>query len=189
MENSHKTRFAELIRGMAELHNKKLSNQLLEIYWRALIKYDLHDIQCSLHRLIVDTDVGQFMPKPADIVRSLEGDSESRALMAWSKVMQAIRQVGAWDSVVFDDLKIHAVIMDMGGWVGLCRRPSKDLDFLYHEFKNRYRAYQHRSIEICPPKLLGMLEQSSNSSEVDGETKYIGAKNVNAVLNKLDIGE
>lgn len=35
-------------------------------------------------------------------------------MVAWNKVDKAVRQVGAWTSVMFDDALIHRVISDMG---------------------------------------------------------------------------
>jgi len=113
----------------------------------------------SLNQLIVDPDVGQFMPKPADFVRYIEGNNETKALIAWGKVMRAIREVGAWESVTFDDAKIHAVILDMGGWIELCRKTIKELDFMAREFEKRYCAYQYRGDDNYPERLTGKKEQ------------------------------
>jgi hypothetical protein len=55
------------------------------------------------------------MLKPSDVVRYLEGSTSCQALQAWSKVMQAVKTIDQYDSVVFDDSLIHAVIHDMGG--------------------------------------------------------------------------
>jgi hypothetical protein len=188
MNDSDKANFARLMTAVAELHNKKLSQQLFDIYWHALKKYEYKDIMRSLNRLIVDPDVGQFMPKPADIVRSNDGDSNTKAILAWGKVMQAIRQVGAWDSVVFDDKKIHAVIEDMGGWIELCRKSTKELGFLSNEFEKRYRAYQYQNDQCFPSRLVGKLEQCSdyqNGSETI-QPKYIGFSNNNATSKKIE---
>ena len=188
MNNTDKPNFAKLLMSLAELHNKKLSGQLLDIYWHSLKAYAFEDIKSSLNKLIVDPDVGQFMPKPADVVRYIEGDSKSQALIAWGKVMQAIQSVGAWDSVVFDDRKIHAVILDMGGWVELCRKTSHELVFLSKEFESRYSGYRYKKLETMPQKLLGRVEHANayQGDRRNSETKYIGVQKVHAVLSQLE---
>jgi len=66
------------------------------------------------------------MPKPADIIRAIKGNSQTQSLQAWSKVEDAIRLVGPYRSVVFDDLAIHGVLQEMGGWVKLCQALGKN---------------------------------------------------------------
>jgi hypothetical protein len=38
-------------------------------------------------------------------------------------------QVGAYQSVVFDDPLIHLVLEDLGGWIKICSTLIKDLIF------------------------------------------------------------
>lgn len=159
MNQADKTNFAQALAVLAEIHTKKLSPQFLDAYWNALKKYEYKEVMRSLNQLVVDPDVGQFMPKPADIVRYIEGNNETKALVAWGKVMRAIREVGAWESVIFDDSKIHAVIMDMGGWIELCRKTTRELDFMAREFEKRYCSYQYRGADNYPVKLIGRSEQ------------------------------
>lgn len=190
MNNSDKHNFAKLLMSLAELHNKKLSEQLLDIYWNTLKGYEFNDIRKSLNKLIVDPDVGQFMPKPADIVRYIDGDIKSRALIAWGKVNQAIRSVGAWDSVEFDDHTIHAIINDMGGWLELCRKTSQELHFLFNEFESRYRGYQYHNSKTFPLRLVGKIELSNfNNHSLRVETKYIGSDKNRPTLSLIDSHE
>lgn len=188
MNQTDKGNFAKLLMALAELHNKKLSQQLLDIYWSALKNYEFGEVMQSLNHLIVDPDVGQFMPKPADIVRMIEGDSETRALVAWGKVTRAIREIGAWESVIFDDTKIHAVISDMGGWIELCRKTTKELDFLLREFEKRYCSYRYRTEQNFPTKLIGRTEQINGYQNSDAivQPKLIGVQKIQAALSIID---
>jgi len=152
-----KEKFVMLMTAIAELHNKKLSKPLLDIYWHALKKFNLVDIQQAMNQLILDPDVGQFMPKPADIVRYLEGDKETKALQAWSKVTRGIREIGSWGCAEFDDPVIHLIISEMGGWIELCRLSTRELAFRFQEFEKRYKAYQFRNIR----NLVDQFEKSN----------------------------
>lgn len=186
MENKDKENFGKLMASLAELYNRKLSTQLISIYWHVLKDYQYADVQNSLNNIIRDPNIGQFMPKPADIVRFIDGDNTTVALAAWTKVMYAIRTVGGWDSVKFDDPKIHAVINDMGGWVEMCRFTTKELNFLAREFESRYLSYKYKANIYSPPKLIGKLEQQyHHGSSANIETKFIGVSNESSALSKL----
>lgn len=187
MINSDKANFARLLTTLAELHNKKISEQLLSIYWHSLQKYEFNDIKRSLNRLLIDPDVGQFMPKPADIVRYIEGDTQTQALLAWGKVMQAIRQIGVWDSVEFDDRKIHAVIVDMGGWIRLCSKTTQELNYIFNEFQKRYLAYKFIDLPTYPIKLIGKIEQANNQVEnCLNISNNFGFQRINVLLPNID---
>ncbi len=49
----------------------------------------------------------------------LGGSTQDAALAAWSKVDRAVREVGPYQSVAFDDALIHRVLFEMGGWIPL----------------------------------------------------------------------
>lgn len=141
MKDSERSDFARLLTGVAELYGKKMSPMLMNIYWAALKRFDLVAIRQSINRHVNNVDIGQFMPKPADIIRHLEGDGETHALKAWSKVESAIRSIGGYDSVIFDDPLIVVVVKSMGGWPRLCGMLTKDIPFHAGEFMRRYQRY------------------------------------------------
>ncbi len=159
MNSNEKSKFVALLAGVSELYSKKLSSQLLDIYWAALNGYSLQDVKTALERHIMSPDSGQFMPKPADVVRCLRGDSETQALRAWSLVNRAICEIGAYKSVVFDDSIIHIVIEEMGGWVQLCQLHENELPFRAREFEKRYASYVLQPPLHHPKKLYGLTDQ------------------------------
>lgn len=142
MLDHDRARFYALMTGLFEMYGKKASPELLEIYFNALRAYELVDLSRAANMHALDPDNGQFMPKPADFVRHIDGSKQTRSMRAWSKVEKALRQVGQYESVTFDDPIIHAVIEEMGGWVDLCTTPTeKDLEFRANEFSKRYQGY------------------------------------------------
>ena len=124
----------------------------------------------------------------AVVTRIIDGDSETRALVAWSKVTRAIREIGAWESVIFDDAKIHAVIVEMGGWIELCRKTTKELDFLLREFEKRYHFYRNRTEQNFPTKLIGKTEQTNGYQNSDAivQPRLIGIQNIHTALKLID---
>ena len=146
------------------LYGKTLSSDMLEIFWRALQPFPLTDVSRALSKHVINPDVGQYPPKPADLVRQLEGDTASQAMRAWSKAFEAMRRVGAYRSVVFDDPLIHVVLGEMGGWVQLCRMSDDETPFRAREFEKRYRSYKaERSLPPQAPKLCGLLERHNGT--------------------------
>jgi hypothetical protein len=140
------------------LANKIPSDGSIDLAFSSLKRFDVHQIKQGLTAHINDPKHGDFAPKPADIVRHIEGDGDSRALAAWSAVSDSIRTVGPYESIIFDDFRTMAVIADMGGWIKLCEVTEKDLPFKGNEFVKRYTGSISRPPDSFPAKLIGMAE-------------------------------
>jgi len=151
--------FREGINGVMAFYSKTVSQFALDVWWAALKAYDLPAIVDAFNRHLACPDVGSFPPKPADIVRMLSGRTLDRALVAWAKVDKAVRQVGTWESVAFDDPVIHRVLHEMGGWIAMGQKTDDEWPFVAREFENRYRAYSARGeTPEYPPVLIGIAE-------------------------------
>lgn len=148
---------------------------VVKMYFTALSRYTLEEVKEALNRHVVDTDQGQFIPKPADIVRNISGNTATQAEVAWAKVDKAIRSVGPHQSVCFDDSIIHAVITDMGGWIELCKVDQEEYPFKHNEFVKRYRGYLARPPAQVVNRLIGTTEGYNRRSgfHVDPPT-FIG---------------
>ena len=167
MTEADRREFCKLLVGIAELYDKRLTTAAQVLYWDLLKDYELDDIASALKAHTKSPDAGQYLPKPADIIRQLEGDTESQAMRAWSKVQEAIGRVGPYRSVVFDDPLIHAVVVEMGGWIALCEGLTDDLPFRAREFVKRYRGYRtQRAQPRFPSKLAGLIEMHNSAHEV-----------------------
>lgn len=164
MEQLDALKFSTLMVGIGELYSKTISADLTNIYWLAMKKYDLQDVQKAFNTHVNNPDGGQFFPKPSDIVRIIEGSGETKALQAWAKVEKAIIQVGRYQSVAFDDGIIHAVIDDMGGWIKLCAIKNDGLPFYANEFQKRYMGYVLKKPNLCPRYLCGVSEQENTKN-------------------------
>lgn len=157
MNDNDSIRFAQILMGVAEYYGKSLSDGVVELYWQGLRQFDLKAVERALWDHTQNPDHGQFMPKIADVVRALQGRTADQASLAWTKVDQAVRRVGTYADVVFDDPIIHRVVQDMGGWVPLGDKKDDEWPFVQREFENRYRGYRVRNeIPEYPAKLTGM---------------------------------
>lgn len=161
MKPSDKPAFLRALVGAAEIHAKKLSPEQIALYWSLLEQHQVEVVVAAIERHMADPDVGMFMPKPADIIRQIAGTSDSRAMLAWSKVERAVRCVGSYQTVAFDDWRIHAVVRDMGGWIRLCETSEDDKPFRAREFEKRYRGYRDHDSVGYPRALLGRAEAAN----------------------------
>lgn len=157
MKPEEKSKLFKLVSAVYAFYRQDTSEFALNVWWQAMQPFDHEAVADALNRHCVNPDSGQFMPKPADVVKMLRGSSQDGALVAWSKVDKAVRQVGPYQTVVFDDPVVHRVLQDMGGWAQLGNKPEKEWPFVAKEFENRYRGYHQRNeIPEYPRYLLGI---------------------------------
>ncbi len=136
----------------------------LALWWNALKQYDLPAVREGLNRHMQNPDTGQYMPKPADVIKFIGGTTQDGALLAWAKVDRAVRMVGTYQSVAFDDPAINAVLQDMGGWIALGTKSEDEWPFVAKEFENRYRGYRLRGEFEFPKWLPGIAEAHNAQS-------------------------
>lgn len=156
--------FAARLNALGDMYGKPQSEWALTLWWGALSMYDLAAISDALTRHVRNPDSGQFMPRPADVVKMIGGTTIDAALQAWSKVDRAVRCVGPHRDVVFDDPLIHRVLLDMGGWTGLAMKTEREWPFVAKEFENRYRGYARGPLPEYPPVLEGISNAQNGSA-------------------------
>jgi len=115
--------------------HKELSPVAQELWLRILEPYSLDQVLSALDRI---GTTAKFMPAPANIIELIEGTPHDRGLLAWSRVRMAIAKYGHGSSVDFQDAKIHAAIVGIGGWVKLCSMNVRDLEYIGKEFIHLY---------------------------------------------------
>jgi hypothetical protein len=168
--------FSALIGNVYSFYRQDASQFAVGVWWEAMKNYDFAAVSEALSKHCVNPDTGQFMPKPADVVRMLQGSTKDTALQAWTKVDKAIRSVGTYATVCFDDPLIHRVISDMGGWISFGSKDEEDWVFVGKEFENRYRGYASRNEKPeYPPVLTGMSDSHNHKMGFNSqEPRLIG---------------
>ena len=144
MTDQDRERFAQLMAGLCEYYDRKMSQAILELYWTALRHYGVDEIQAAAAAHINDPDRGRFMPKIADFVMAVAGSSEEAAALAWGGVLHQ-REV---------DEAASKAIASMGGWqLAIGRQQEDQLPFIAREFQVRYKAYRRRELADVQPLL------------------------------------
>lgn len=155
MQNADREPFQALLTDVMAFYRQDVSKFALSVWWTACQPFELEQVRKALTAHAMDPEHGQFAPKPADIVRQLQGTHTDRALVAWGRLYEAMRTIGAYTSVAFDDAAIHAAVDDLGGWMALCRGTTDELPFLQKRFCDAYRMYAKRPGHGYPAVLLG----------------------------------
>ena len=159
MQTNDIPQFIQMLHNLCEMYGKpRMSDEVAMLHFGALQDYSLEDVRKGFFAALRNPDSGQFMPRPADVIREISGSSDTRAAMAWAKVREAICRVGHMPSIAFDDAIIHAVIADMGGWVKLALITNDELPFRERDFLRIYRGYIGRPLGDYPRYLPGMAE-------------------------------
>lgn len=156
--------FSAMLAAVAAVYGREVTPEVTAIYWSAMAPYSLAAVRQAFDRHVKSPDAGQYMPKPADLIRMLGGTSSDQAMQAWAVVDKAIRRVGGHESVVFDDPLTHRAIDDMGGWVKLCDTLEVDLPFRARDFQALYRGFaMRREVPDYPPCLMGRFEAQNRA--------------------------
>lgn len=150
--------FAKLITAIGIFYDKPMNEFMLDIYWRCLNAYGFSVIREACNTHLKDPDQGRFMPKPADLIRHLRKADSAKAMAAWDQVNRAMRAVGGYKSVRFEDLLIHCVIADMGGWIRVCETDQRNYACRAAEFEQRYLRYLENPPQKWPLQLSGFIE-------------------------------
>jgi len=139
------------------------ANQI-EWAFEVLKDFELQQIKRGLVLHARDQKAGQFQPKPADVIRHIEGSIDDRKASgeyAWVRVMEAMGSHGTYQSVAFDDAAIHyAIEVAFGDWVRL-GKVDVDSPFPRKEFCAAYAAYRPGNGHL--KYLPGILERDNSA--------------------------
>lgn len=162
--------FNKFMAGLGETFDKEISEILLDIYWGALENFSDEQCKGAFNKAVISC---KFFPKPVEIIELIgdgPGKLEDRAEVQASEVVWAVRHIGVYRSVQFNDPVTTAVIQQCwGGWIQLCSELLQDEEKWFRkDFAKFYRAYHNQGIAYNG-HLMGMLE-SDNMERYD---KYV----------------
>ena len=134
--------------GLCQLFNVAADELTIKIYFRALRKYTLAEVVQGIDAAIRQC---RFFPKPVELHELIGGSAEDVGEVEASKVLEAVKQVGAWKSVVFDDAVTAAVVEHgFGGWVKLCSSVSADEEMWFRkDFCRMYGSFSRRGVSYA----------------------------------------
>lgn len=167
---------AVFVMGVLTFYKQDTSDFAVDVWLDALSGYDINDIKQAFKTFTRTNENYRAHPYPNDIIKLIDGSSSDKASLAWHKVDRAVRTVGGYESVVFDDPIIHVVIEEIGGWGFINNQDEESFKFTANHFKTAYKGYALR--EELPPyqtHLIGISEQSNREFGREiAPPKYIG---------------
>lgn len=149
MRTDDKPRFAEMITGLAEIYGRDITEASLRLWWATLQDQSIDDVERALNAHVRDPESGQWMPKPADVIRRLEGtakdqeaDLEAQAVAAWATALDAMRNASPYEDCPITDQRSLAAIEDQGGWQSFCMTESRQLTWVRKQFIEAYKCME-----------------------------------------------
>lgn len=105
MNTEDKAAFSKILRFTYELYDANVpSAAIMSMWWETLERFDFKEVSAAFNRHIQNIDNGTFKPKPADIIRQLEGKPPTAdevialARLANTPIGCIARiQIGTWD--------------------------------------------------------------------------------------------
>ena len=160
MQNKDFKKFMALLALVADTYSQpRLSEDAVKLYFKVLSDYSLDEVSQAIMEHIKQSP---YMPKPADVIRILDGTVEDRASEAWYHVLKAMQQYGHYESVQFDNPAIHYAIERMGGWQKLCQLTEEELPFRERDFIKHYvRGERMATWDKVPLRFMGKHEQDN----------------------------
>lgn len=142
-------RFLMLMVAMAEASGKITTEVKNSIYANAFEDIEISDLENAVWKLLKSRVFSSF-PQIGEVIEFVGGKVDDRAELEAAKVWQAIRHVGGWKSVVFDDATTQAVIQyTFGGWSKLCGEMLEDQQkWFIKDFVKAYGAYSRQKITV-----------------------------------------
>lgn len=145
---------------LCELFEKEATAIMQAVYFKALSQHEIGQVSKAIEAAIVSC---RFFPKPVELLELIEGGGkqalEDAGHLAAVVVINAVKRVGAYNTVVFEDPVTAAVVQDgFGGWVRVCAElATKSEKWFAKDFAELYQVFR-RGGRTFNGKLLGILE-------------------------------
>ena len=153
------TMFKNYMTLLGEIFGKEISDTLKTAYWSVLKPYTDGQCKAAFESVIATC---RFFPKPAELLELLGSGESDAATLAWLEVDRAVRQIGPYESVSFEDPAINSTIEAMGGWVRLGGVTLDQWKWSRKEFEGLYPIMTRRR-DGHPEYLPGVFELENSA--------------------------
>ncbi len=126
IDPNDKREFASIMEAVMLLYGKDSTPSLLRLYWNALAAHSIDQVRWAFDHWVKDPKQGTFMPKPADIIRTIQeatGTLESQWLSAneaWAVALPAIDEDSTvvWTPEIAKAFEVARPILEGGDKIG-----------------------------------------------------------------------
>lgn len=135
-----KKRVKQAFLALGELHGKQISVDLTLIYFRFFERYTANAVMQAIEMAVQKL---KSFPMPAEIIELLNEDPEEGAYRAWTIFHSALRHLGKYTTVFFEDGRTSALIEYFDGWANICMTwTEKEIAYRREEFVKAYKAFK-----------------------------------------------
>ena len=163
MDDKDKTRFAQIMTGLAEDCSSQLSSAGLLMRFEAMRQYTIEQIQRAVVR-VMRGNVYTKMPTTGTIIQAIEGAEDDKLELCLMEIKSQIAKIGSYGTPVFTDETTKALVSGRFGWGNICGMTAKDFEFFAREFKAAYKSYSNATT-LCigvNSKITALLENIGN---------------------------
>ena len=126
IDPNDKREFAGIMEAVMLLYGKDSTPALLRLYWNALADYPIEQVRWAFDHWVKDAKQGTFMPKPADIIRTIQeatGTIEGQWLTAneaWATALPAMDEAATvvWTPETAKAFEIARPLLEEGDKIG-----------------------------------------------------------------------
>ena len=186
MIDSDRKAFAEALGGTFELYEKHFTTVMMKLWFAALSNYSIGDVCNALSAHVLNPDTGQYLPKPADVVKHIDGtkkeasaELEFIAQAAWLSIPKAINGVGQYRTPQFHD-PITTACVSVIGWKVLCNMTEREADWKLKKFVELYQQFSTKPLDQLPSNIQGLE---------DVQRLKVGFKAITTALETLEVNK
>lgn len=147
MTRQDASRFASSLTAVAALYGQELIPQVVEIYFRTLENFTIDEIEQGISKACSTL---KFFPKPVELIECITGGSGNladKAMIEACRVLEAIKGIGTYSTVCFDDAVTHAVIVQQfGGWAKFSEMREEHEKWFVKDFVSGYQAFARQNV-------------------------------------------
>ena len=156
---------------MAEYFGAAPSEGLTQVYYELLKDLPIEHLKRAC-RNVMESRVYNSLPKVAEIKEAIYGNSQDLPVLAYQKLVETMKRVGPWDTVIFEDVAIGKAIEAMGGWEAVNDIPLDEWKFRRKEFESLYIANLRKG-NTDPVKLFGAFDRINGATGQQGWNKAL----------------
>ena len=174
MTENDGNKFRELITMINVNYGEDFTEPQVLLWWNLFKPHSVQSFEQAVYAHIACPDTGMFTPKPANIMKFINGTTkqneqqlEDKADMAWLTITGEVKRVGSWGSLNMEDKQALAAVKSLGGWKFICSKTEAELVWLHKEFIATYKNFERTPVEALPDKLPGrvLLENAKKKGE------------------------
>lgn len=176
--------FTPIFTVLCDYFGAKPSPGVAKLYFEAFKNWSVENFKraCSL---ICNSRVYPGLPKIPEIREMVEGKPEDQAALAYHTLIETIKRIGPWETVVFEDGAIGRAVEALGGWEQINEWSLDEWKFRKKDFEQFYLA-NLRSGRTEPITLYGAFDRINVAS---GQENFNKPVLVTKEMKFLPVGE